>query len=392
MAGPVVDQPIGERESEPLPPAAYVVALSRLPDVGPVRLRALLDAGPPGEVWRDVERGRVLRHEPLGRALGGGPAADELVRAWRLAARGIEPAAEWCRCADAGIGVLVIGQPGYPSELERDVAAPVVLFSSGDPDGLVGARVGIVGTRRCSRYGHDLAWELGHDLAAVGVGVVSGLALGIDGAAHAGCLAAGGAPPIGVVGCGLDRPYPGRHRELWGQVADAGVLLSEYPLGAAPEAWHFPQRNRIIAALSDVLVVVESDVTGGSLITAEQAAGRGVPVFAVPGPVRSAASAGTNRLIADGVQVCTGIDDVLLALDSRPAVRRSAERRPPPTEAGAVLLDAFGWQPATFEQLVQRLPGIATGVVARELESLAADGWIAARGPWFERVAKPVIP
>jgi DNA processing protein len=371
-----------------LPTAAYVVAMSRLPDVGPVRLRALLEAGDSPRIWRDIERGRVVRHLAVRSVTGA--RSEELAETWRRSAAAIEPAAEWCRCGDADVGVLLAGEPAYPAELGDDPAAPTILFSAGDPDSLVGTRVGIVGTRRCTRYGHDLAWELGRDLAAAGVAVVSGLALGIDGAAHAGCLAAGGAPPVGVVGCGLDRPYPGRHAALWRDVAGAGVLLSEYPVGSPPEAWHFPQRNRIIAALSDVLVVVESDVTGGSLITVEQASARGVPVFAVPGPVRSAASAGTNQLIADGVQVCTTVDDVLLALDARPSVRLSVERRTAPAEPGRRLLDVLGWQAATFDQLVGRSAPTSPGDVAATLDALEAGGWIAARGPWFERVAKPV--
>jgi DNA processing protein len=374
-----------------LPLAAYVVAMSHLPNVGPVRLRALLGAGDPATTWADVVRGVAHRHASVAAALG--TRAPEQATAWRQAAKDIDPATLWQACGDAGVGVLVAGQSGYPDALAVAPEPPVILFSRGDPDGLVGARVGIVGTRRSTRYGLDLAWELGHDLAAVGVSVVSGLALGIDGAAHAGCLAAEGAPPIAVVGCGLDRPYPRRHGALWHQVATAGVVLGEYPLGSPPEAWHFPARNRIIAALSDVLVVVESDVTGGSLITAEQAALHGVPVFAVPGPVRSAASAGTNQLIADGVQVCTGVDDVLLGLDARPTViRRSAEPRPSPSAAGAVLLDAFGWQPATFELLLHRCGGRSTGEVASALEGLVADGWATSRGPWFERVAKGAPP
>jgi DNA processing protein len=371
-----------------LPTAAFVVVMSLLPDVGPVRLRALVAAGDPARTWREVQHGTVARREAVARALGA--RAGELADGWRRAARRLDPAVEWRRCTEAGIGVLVVGEPAYPAELGDDPEAPSVLFSAGDPDCLVGARVGIVGTRRCTRYGHDLAWELGHDLAMAGVAVVSGLALGIDGAAHAGCLQTAGGPPIGVVGCGLDRPYPSRHARLWHDVAGAGVLLSEYPVGASPEAWHFPQRNRIIAALSDVLVVVESDVTGGSLITVEQAAMRGVPVFAVPGPVRSRASAGTNQLIADGVQVCSSVDDVLLALDARPSVRRSVEARPAASVAGRRLLDELGWQAATFDQLVERSAPASAGEVAAVLETLQADGWVAANGPWFERVAKPV--
>src|SRR5205085_5885336 len=127
-----------------------------------------------------------------------------------------------------------------------------VLFHRGDPGVVEGRRVGIVGTRRCTRYGRELAYELGRDLAASGVRIVSGLAAGVDGAAHNGALAAGGAPPIAVVGSGVDVVYPKRHSQLWADVAAAGLLVSEAPLGAAPEPWRFPVRNRVIAALSEV--------------------------------------------------------------------------------------------------------------------------------------------
>ena len=188
-------------------------------------------------------------------------------------------------------------------------------------------RVAIVGTRRCTRYGFDLARELGADLAAAGVQVVSGLALGIDGAAHRGALdAAGGAPPIGVVASGLDVVYPRAPPAAVGGGRHRGSLLSECPLGTAPEAWRFPARNRIIAALADAVVVVESAGAGGSMYTVEEALARDRPVLAVPGSVRSAASAGTNRLLAEGAGVARDADDVLAAIGQpqRPGRRRRA--------------------------------------------------------------------
>src|SRR5204862_1786721 len=145
---------------------------------------------------------------------------------------------------------------------------------------------------------------------AAGVAVISGLALGIDGAAHAGALEADIAPPIAVVGSGLDVIYPWRHRALWGAVEKQGVVLGEAPLGAAPEPWRFPARNRIVAALADVVIVVESRETGGSMHTVAEALRRDRPVFAAPGPVRSPTSTGTNRLLRDGAQVVCDATDV----------------------------------------------------------------------------------
>ena len=175
----------------------------------------------------------------------------------------------------------------------------------------------IVGTRSATPYGRQVASELGSDLAAAGVIVVSGLARGIDGAAHAGALrerGAASAPPVAVVGTGLDIVYPATNRELWEAVASRGAILSEAGLGTKPHPGVFPARNRIIAALSDVVVVVESHRGGGSLYTAEAAARRSIPVCAVPGSVKSRASQGTNELLVDGCAPVRDAEDVLVAI------------------------------------------------------------------------------
>jgi DNA processing protein len=187
-------------------------------------------------------------------------------------------------------------------------------------------RVAIVGTRSATPYGCRVASELAADLAAEDVVVVSGLALGIDGAAHAGvvCRRRGtssandsiemAAPPVAVVGTGLDRPYPSSNAELWGRVSRTGSILSEAPLGSPPRPGAFPARNRIIAALSDVVVIVECHRNGGSMYTADAAARRSIPVCAVPGSVHSRASDGTNALLVDGCTPVRDAADVLTAV------------------------------------------------------------------------------
>ena len=237
--------------------------------------------------------------------------------------------------------------------------------------------------------------ELGSGLAAAGVTVVSGLALGIDGAAHRGALAADGAPVVGVVGSGLDIVYPRGNRDLWDAVADAGTLLSEAPLGAEPEGWRFPARNRLLAALADVVVVVESKRAGGSMHTVEEAIRREVTVMAVPGSVRNPAAAGTNLLLSEGCAPACSTEDVLVALGlatagmARDGVLRGLPdvRHPPGVriDAGSLdplqqrLLELLDDGPVSLDMLVLRAAAPAPDVlVAAEglerLGLLARDG------------------
>jgi DNA processing protein len=373
-----------------LPPAAYAIGLAALPDVGPARLRLLLDGRDPEAAWRAVLAGRP---GPASRAATGG-APERLAATWARAAATTDLAALWAAHTDAAVGVSLVGSPSYPPALTDDPEPPSVLFHVGDPSVLVGPLVAVVGTRDCTRYGHDLAFELGRDLAAAGVGVVSGLALGIDGAAHAGALAARStdeptaARPVAVVGSGLDVVYPARNRHLWEAVRHTGVLLGEHPLGTRPRPWHFPARNRVIAAVADVVVVVESHRGGGAMHTLDEALARDRPVMAVPGSVRSRASTGTNQALFDGVaEVCRDVDDVLGRLGltgARPGA--PPDRRVPPGQGDAAVLDAVGWQPASIEQVLLRT-GLPLGATALALERLEAAGWLAQRGGWFERVA-----
>jgi DNA processing protein len=260
-----------------------------------------------------------------------------------------------------------------------------VLFTLGDPSAIGPVRAAIVGTRRCTRYGVDLAYELGALLATNGVTVVSGLAKGIDAAAHTGALDASGAAPVAVVGSGLDCPYPAQNRALWGRVANAGLVCGEAPIGASPERWRFPARNRIIAGLAQIVIVVESHVSGGSLYTAAQAIERGRPVLAVPGPIRSRASLGCNRLLADGCHPLCEPSDALIAL----GMAQVTVAAPAPHEVSAMeldLLEAMGWLPATLDQLLAAGAGSLQSL-ALALEVLEARGLVDQRGPWYERTA-----
>lgn len=377
---------------DPLPDAAWVLALSRLPGMGPRRLRAVLGGRSGREAFGDVVGGRAGRHL----AAAGAPGGTELIRGWAQEAGCLDVGALWVRHLESGCAVATRRSPGYPAAFVDDPDPPALVVSRGDHAALAGPLVAVVGTRDCTGYGREVAYELGHDLASAGVGVVSGLALGVDGAAHAGALAAGGAgrpgvaPPVGVVGTGLDVVYPRRHRDLWSRVARRGVLLCELPLGTPPLPWQFLARNRLIAALADVVVVVESHEQGGALSTAEAAEDRQRTVMAVPGPVRSPASGGTNHLLAErGASPCRHAGDVLslLRIDQAGPIR-PVDRRPAPAGEDLALLDALGWEPAGPDQLLVRT-GRSLEELAAGLDRLEEAGWLAVRGGWYERVAAP---
>lgn len=373
-----------------LPAAAWVAALAGLSGMGPVRLRALLDRWHPEEAWRRVQEGRVhLDPQVAAAARRLDPAT---AGRWRVESGVGDVARRWAAHADAGVGVTVAGDADFPSALLEGPDPPVVLFHRGRLSVLQRPRVAIVGTRRCTHAGRSTARELGRDLAAAGVCVVSGLASGIDGEAHLGTLApavsvpAQHAPPVAVVGTGLDVVYPRANAQLWARVASVGCVLSEYPLGTRPDTWRFPARNRVIAALADVVVVVESHARGGSMHTVDAAIERGTPVMAVPGPVRSPASAGTNGLLAAGCAPARDADDILVALglDVAAASRSAARPAGPEDPDAAAVLEAVGWQPATIEDVVARLER-PLGEVALALSRLEHQGWLVRHGSWVER-------
>jgi len=204
----------------------------------------------------------------------------------------------------------------YPDQLRDATDAPWALVGRGSPKLLDGLEpfeaVTIVGARRATSYGREVARELGRELAAAGMTVVSGLAFGIDGCAHRGALDAG--RTIAVLGCGPDVAYPASHRTLWRRICESGLVLSEFPPGATPWRWTFPARNRIMAALAGMTVVVEAATRSGSLITTDLAADLGRDLGAVPGPVTSRASAGPNSLLASGAHVVRDAQDILDAM------------------------------------------------------------------------------
>jgi DNA processing protein len=240
-----------------------------------------------------------------------------------------EARAEVARVTSARARVVGLDDPEYPSLLRHLRDAPLYLTARGEP--LVeGPAVAIVGARRATPYGLDVARQLAEGLAHAGVTVVSGLARGIDAAAHEGALAARGRT-VAVLGSGIDVVYPPEHRELAGRVMASGTLLSERPVGTAPLPAHFPARNRILAGMTQGTVVVEAAERSGSLITARLANDHGREVFAVPGRIDSPLSAGAHLMIREGAVLTTGVDDILAEI--APALR--ARGSEPPADSNA---------------------------------------------------------
>ena len=274
------------------------------------------------------------------------------------------------------------GEAGYPSLLRELHDPPPGLFlrGSGPVELLAQRGVAIVGARACSSYGSQVARLLGRELAAAGLVVVSGLARGIDGEAHRGALESGGCT-VAVLGCGVDRDYPAAHAQLAARIAEKGLIVSEYAPGVEPAPWRFPARNRIIAGLSAATVVVEARERSGALITADFALEAGREVFAVPGEITSALSAGTNALLRLGATPLTAPADVLEALGVEAAGAPSLELG----ETSAHVLEALAREPSGIDGLI-RETGLDAAAVATALAELELVGAVAEADGLFRGV------
>ncbi|MCL4448089.1 MAG: DNA-protecting protein DprA [Actinobacteria bacterium] len=278
-----------------LPQSAYAASIAHLPGITPQRLKALMDKDTPSQIWAYLNPNKTKQESE-----------QEVFRIWS-------------RYLSLGIKLHILSECNYIPYLKEDPQLPAILFGKGsfaDLSFLQKPKVAVVGTRSATHYGREVASELASNLTSKGIVVISGLAKGINAAAHGGALSTpnSSAPILGVAGSGLDVIYPSANAQLWKDVAKNGAIISEAPLGAAPEKWRFPLCNRIIAALSQAVVVVESGISGGSFHTVEAAIQRGIPVLAVPGSIKSPASAGTNSLLSQGAIPLCDVDDVLTAM------------------------------------------------------------------------------
>lgn len=375
MGGAVHDPP-GQSGTE----CFFAGALSALPLQTHRRLRRLIKLGPPSVTWREIRRG----HRPLAGI------DDEVWRAW-ASPHVTTPDAIGERCERAAVRVMSLHDDRFPGVLANDPGAPAVLFVRGDIAHLESRRVGIVGTRSATPGGRRFARLLGGELAENSVCVVSGLARGIDVEAHTGALSVadhGAGGPCAVVASGPDVVYPREHAGVWEQVCSRGVLVSESAPGAEPEPHKFPLRNRILAALCEVLVVVESRRTGGSMITVREAMKRDITVMAVPGAPANHASEGTNELIRDGCAPVTCADDVLVALglDNR-RTGPWVDTRVRPEGDEWLVMEVLGQSPSTIDEvsLGASISVVRTAVLLGRLES---KGWVAHSDGWWEALSR----
>ena len=346
--------------------------LKLTPGVGDATARKLLAAfGLPGALF---SRAQSALTAVVGPALATRLQTEP--EGWReLCAR----TAAWLDAGEGRRQLLTLGDPGYPPELLQTEDPPLLLHVEGDLAALRHPlRLAVVGSRNPTAQGADHARAFAQALAGAGACIVSGLALGIDAAAHEGALAAGGST-LAVVGTGLDLVYPRKHQALAQRIAAQGALVSEYPLGTPPQAANFPRRNRIISGLSQGVLVVEAALQSGSLITARQAAEQGREVFAIPGSIHSPQSRGCHALIRQGAKLVESAQDILEELRCSPATGIDGMAATGDGGEGKQddpLLQALGYEPCGIDALQARC-GLDTATLQARLLELEFDGLVA---------------
>jgi DNA processing protein len=288
--------------------------------------------------------------------------------------------------------LMAATDPAYPSLLRESPDAPAVLYLLGDPGALGGPQIAMVGSRNPTVGGRDTARRFAAWFSQAGLGITSGLALGIDTACHEGALQAGG-PTVAVLGCGLDICYPRENRKLFDRIREQGALVSEFPPGTEPRAALFPQRNRIIAGLGSGTVVVEAASRSGSLITARLAGVAGRDVFAIPGSIHNEMARGCHELIRQGAKLVERPEDVLSELKISLSAQLLANSPPGPSGGPVldkeykILLDALAFEPASVDTLIERT-GLNSESIASMLLVLELDGHVAPHpGGRYSRLA-----
>lgn len=295
-------------------PLESLVALNMLPRIGPVRVRRLLETfGEPAAVL-GAPKDRLMRVDGIGEETA------KILSTWQDHA---DPGAEIREAAERGIRIVTMTDEDYPEPLREAYDPPLLLYVWGALEARDRHAIGVVGSRRATTYGRQATKKLSYQLAQSGFTIISGLARGIDTSAHEAALAANGRT-IAVIGSGMGQLYPPENLGLAEKIADGnGAVVSEFPLHTAPDKQTFPMRNRIVAAWSRALLVVECPAWSGSLITANLASEYGKPVFAVPGPIDKPTSAGCNQLIRDGATLVADASHILDDLGELPFARNT---------------------------------------------------------------------
>ncbi|MBC7318554.1 DNA-protecting protein DprA [Candidatus Bipolaricaulota bacterium] len=337
------------------------VGMNLLSSLTPRRRKLLLESfADPCEAWDALGRG------PLPDLFG--EAAHQIWEERRRA----KPEEELAKAEKAGAQIITIEEE-YPEPLREIADPPPALYVLGEWGPEDRLAVGMVGTRRATSYGRLVAKKLAQELAERGITVVSGMAPGIDTAAHEGALLSG--RTIAVLGTGLGKPYPAGSEKLLRRIAERGAVLSEFPWDMEGTQWTFPRRNRLIAGLSLLVVVVEAPERSGALITADCALEQGKEVLAVPGPITSEASLGTNRLIRDGARPVLSVDDITEELGMLPLVRERPKHEPEVPPEAAKVYGLLSLEPLSLEEIVAQT-GLTHAQASQILLELVLSGLV----------------
>jgi DNA processing protein len=342
------------------------IALNMLPTIGPVRLRKLLD------VFGQPQRVLAAKRNELRNVQGVGADVAEQIANWESV---VDLAAELRRIREFGATVVTADLPSYPRLLREIHAPPIVLYVWGELQERDHHAIGIIGARRTTHYGLESAKKLAYQLAYAGLTIISGLARGIDTAAHQGALAAKGRT-IAVIGSGLARLYPPENAALAEKIqAGNGAVVSEFSMEIEPDRQTFPMRNRIIAGWSHGILVVEAGLNSGALITSSQALEQGRSVYAVPGHINAPSAMGSNRLIQQGAKLVMDASDILddlqiLVPEARPSAGAATRPLPPLSQDERRIYDAIGATETSIDQITEKteLPSAVVSATLLQLE------------------------
>jgi DNA processing protein len=342
------------------------IALNMLPTVGPVRLRKLL------EVFKEPQEILAAKRNELQKVEGIGSEVADQISNWESI---VDLGAELDRIREFRATVITQESPSYPSALREIHAPPIVLYVWGELKERDHHAIGIIGARRTTHYGVESAKKLAYQLAYAGLTVISGLARGIDTAAHQGALAAKGRT-IAVIGSGLARLYPPENAALAEKIrAGNGAIVSEFSMEIEPDRQTFPIRNRIISGWSHGILVVEAGLNSGALITASQALEQGRSVYAVPGHINAPSAMGSNRLIQQGAKLVMDASDILddlqiLLPEAKPSAEAAARPLPPLSEEERRIYDAIEATETSIDDITEktRLPSATVSSTLLQLE------------------------